>query len=97
MAITAGVLLVVYFLFLVHAITAPVKQYDPQRGQAVGCLMIIMIGLALLGVMLAIGVFFDMPFCVRLPFYITVFPLVLLVVNGIRFVVMYFTSSAPRT
>jgi hypothetical protein len=83
MAWTAGVLLVAYAVGILYALTAPVKQHDPQRGQAVGCLMIVLAGLLTLGVILAAGVYWDVAVMVWVPFVTTVFPAVSLVGSGV--------------
>ena len=83
MAWTAGVLLAAYAVGIVYAMTAPVKQHDPQRGQAVGCLMIVLAGLLALGATLAAGVCWDVATLVWVPFVTTVFPAVSLVGSGV--------------
>ena len=79
MAWTAGILLAVYALGILAALRAPVKQHDPQRGQAVGCLMIVLVGLLGLGALLAVGVYWDVGWLVGTVFSVTAYPAVALV------------------
>lgn len=70
MAAVTGAILAVYLLGIAYAILAPSKQPDPQRGQAVGCLMFAAIPAVVVAVLVVIGVAFDVPFLVRWPFRI---------------------------
>ena len=85
MAVAGGILLGLYLAGIVYALLAPVRQPDPQRGQAVGCLMIVAAGIALLGALLAVGSIFDVAWLVRGIFYVAVFPAVLLAVHALRY------------
>ena len=85
MAVAGGILLGLYLAGIVYALLAPVRQHDPQRGQAVGCLMIVAGGIALLGALLAVGAIFDVAWLVRAIFYVAVFPAVLLTVHAVRY------------
>jgi hypothetical protein len=83
LAWTAGILLAAYAVGILCALTAPVKQHDPQRGQAVGCLMIVLAGLLVLGASLAAGVYWGVAVLVWVPFAVTVFPAVCLVGSAV--------------
>jgi hypothetical protein len=83
MAWTAGVLLAAYALGVLYALNAPARQPDPQRGQAVGCLTIVLLGLLGLGAMLAAGLYWDVGLLVRVPFWVAVFPALSLVGSGV--------------
>ncbi|MBA4187999.1 MAG: hypothetical protein C0467_08265 [Planctomycetaceae bacterium] len=85
MAILAGVLLALYLMGIVYALLAPSRGHDPQRGQAVGCLMIVAAGVTLLGAALGIGVAFDLEWLVSVIIAVTVYPSLLLVANGVYF------------
>jgi len=88
--IVAGVLLTLYFLGIVYALLAPTRGPDPQRGQAVGCLVIVAGGLLLLGVLLGLGVAFDLTWLVDAIVAVVVYPSLLLLANGVYFVVQKF-------
>lgn len=83
MAWTAGVLLGVYILGIVYALTRTPRRPDPQRGQAVGCLMIVVAALLVLEAALAVGVYWDIGFLIRAPFWVAVFPLLSLAGSGV--------------
>jgi len=68
MAWITGAILALYLGCLVYAILAPQKQHDPQRGQAVGCLMLAAIPAVVVGILVVIGVACDIPKLVRWPF-----------------------------
>ncbi len=85
MAIVAGALLVLYLGGIVFALLAPAKGHDPQRGQAVGCLMIVALGLVGLGVLLGVAVAFEIGWLERAVSYMVIFPAVLLLIHGVRF------------
>lgn len=85
MAVVAGVLLTLYFLGIVYALLAPRRGPDPQRGQAIGCLMIVAGGLVLVGVALGVGVAFDLTWLVDTIVAFTVYPSLLLVANVVYF------------
>jgi hypothetical protein len=69
----ADVLLAASALGILSALAAPVK-HGPQRGQAVGCLTILLFALLGLGAVLAAGVYRDVPLLVRVPFWVAVYP-----------------------
>lgn len=91
-AIIAGALLAVYLLGIVYALFAPRKQRDPHDGMAQGCLMFVVLGLLALGAMLLIGALNDITWLVMVPFYVTVFPTVLLGIHAVRWVFMKMSS-----
>jgi hypothetical protein len=68
MAWITGAILALYIGVIVYAILAPQKQHDPQRGQAVGCLMLATIPAIVAGILVVIGVVWDIPKLVRWPF-----------------------------
>ena len=82
MACTAGVLLGAYVLFILGVLITPQRQHDPQRGQAIGCLMIVLACLVTLGLVLAAGVHWDIRLLVYGPFCVAVFPVATVVVGG---------------
>lgn len=88
MAIAAGGLLALYLLVIAYALLAPMKQHDPQRGQAEGCLMIIGGGLLALGAALGIGVAFDLGWLVSGVFWVVAFPVILVAINLVRYLLM---------
>ncbi len=85
-AIIAAVLLGAYMLGIIYALVVPPKRRDPHDGMARGCLMFVIMGMLALGGMLAIGAFNDIAWMVAIPFYVTVFPTVLLAINLLRYV-----------
>jgi hypothetical protein len=82
MAWTAGVLLGAYALFILGVLVSPQRQHDPQRGQALGCLMIVLACLVTLGLVLAAGVYWGIRLLVYVPFCVAVFPVATVVVGG---------------
>lgn len=74
MAWIAGVCIAVYLGCIVYAITAPRKQPDPQRGMAVGCLMIAAIPGVVAALLLAAGVVGGYDTLVRILFFLTAVP-----------------------
>lgn len=79
-AITAAIL-AIYLGGIAYAILSPAKQPDPQRGQAVGCLMFAAIPGVVVALLVAIGLIWNIPTLVRWPFAIcvTIFLYVLVV------------------
>jgi hypothetical protein len=57
---TAGALLGVYFLIALIVLIMPTKQRDPQMGAAQGCLFGLVLMLAVLGALLAIGAYWQL-------------------------------------
>lgn len=88
MAIAAGVLLAAYFALLVYALLVPSRGHDPQRGQAVGCLMIVAGAIALLGGVLGLAVALDWNWLVDAIFWAAVFPVALAAVNAVRYLLI---------
>jgi hypothetical protein len=80
MAWIVGGCLAAYLGCIVYAIMAPQKQPDPQRGMAVGCLMIAAIPGVVLALLLVIGVIGGYEGLVRVLFYITAVPMAYLLV-----------------
>ena len=87
MAGVTGAILAVYLGGIAYAILAPARQPDPQRGQAVGCLVLATIPAIVVGILVILGVAFDVPVLVRWPFRVCVviagYVLVLLVAQPI--------------
>lgn len=88
MAIAAGVLIALYLSLLVGVFVFGSKSHDPQRGQAEGCALIIGGALVLLGAVLAVGVYFEIPLLVRGAFNVAVFPVVLCAITAVRWVAL---------
>jgi hypothetical protein len=88
MAIAAGVLLTLYLLAIVGVLLMPSRSHDPQRGQAIGCLMIVAIGIALLGGVLGLAVWLDQNWLVEAIFWMGAFPMIILAVNAARYLLM---------
>lgn len=86
MAIAAGVLLALYFLVIVGVLLMPSRSHDPQRGQAVGCLMIVAIGLGVLGIF----VWPDQNWLVEAIFRVAAFPVIITAINAVRYLLMKF-------
>jgi hypothetical protein len=72
MAGIAGTLIGLAIVTLAIVLIMPAKQHDPQRGMAVGCLMIVIIFLLIPGGLLLIGVMGPYPQLVRWIFWPTV-------------------------
>ena len=81
MALTAAILLVAALAALGGVLLWPQRTHDPQRGMAVGLLMIVMLALCGLLLVLAVGYFFDVRFLVVGVFWIVMFPAILLAAN----------------
>jgi hypothetical protein len=81
MAVITGAILALYLGVIAYALLAPSKQHDPQRGQAVGCLMLAAIPALVIGILVIVGVVWDIPKLIRWPFAlcVTVFGYVMLV------------------
>lgn len=73
MAGITGAILAIYLGGIAYVLLAPAKQPDPQRGQAIGCLMLAMIPGVVVGVLVVIGVVWDVPILIRWPFRICTF------------------------
>jgi hypothetical protein len=96
MAITAGILLTLYLVGILFALLAPTRQHDPQRGVAVGCLMIVAGAILVLGLALGLGVFFDWPWMINIIFWITIFPFISLFLATTRQLVLYVRRKMDR-
>lgn len=92
MAIVAGVLLGAYLLVIVYVILAPPKGPDPQRGQAVGCLMIVALGLVGLGALLGAGVWFEIEWLKDTVTWVVLVPSALILANGVYFAFLKVTQ-----
>jgi len=78
MVLTATILLAAYTVAIVVVLLKPARQPDPQRGQAVGCLMIVVVGLLALGGALALAAAYDVRWLVGTIFFVTVYPAVMI-------------------
>lgn len=76
MAWTAGVILTLATCALGIVLLRTPRQYDPQRGQAIGCLLIVLAGLLMLAGLLAVAVLADIRWLLVVVFDVTAFPLV---------------------
>jgi hypothetical protein len=72
MAIASAALLAVYFLLALNALFSP--SDDPQRGMAVGFIILVALVLLSIGGVLWLGVARKRPWIVRTVFAITIFP-----------------------
>lgn len=81
MDIVAGVIIAAYLGGITYALLAPTRQPDPQRGMAVGCLVICLVPGALLMIALLVGYFAEMPRLVSALFYLCVVPAAWLLIN----------------
>ena len=73
----AGVVLGVYALLILYALIAPARQPDPQRGVAIGCLSLVLVGLIGVGALLAAGVLLNKPWLVHAIASVCLYSLVL--------------------
>lgn len=96
MEVAAAVLLSLYLTGLAYALLSPTRGPDPQRGQAIGCLMLVGMGVLLLGAVLAVGVVFRVRFLVQAVFWITVYPALHLALGAGYWLLRRLTSLARR-
>ncbi|QOI99401.1 MAG: hypothetical protein HRU70_02415 [Phycisphaeraceae bacterium] len=80
MAWVVGACVAAFLGVILYAIAAPSRGPDPQRGVAVGCLMMAAIPAAVLGVVLGVAVAGGHERLVRVLFYVTVIPAAYLLV-----------------
>jgi Na+/H+ antiporter NhaD/arsenite permease-like protein len=88
MAIVAGIGLAIWILGPAYALLKPMKQRDPQAGQAIGCLALFIIPGVVLAMLLVVGLVWDVPVLIRVPYYCVVWPLILIVLNAAGYFVM---------
>src|SRR5690349_7933848 len=94
---TAGVLLGVYFLVVLIVLIMPAKQHDPQMGVAQGCLFGLVLMLATLGVLLAVGAYWQLHWLVYPIAVIAVAPPAwLLLVAGPWYLILRFKRRVKR-
>ncbi len=74
MAIASGILLASYIIAIVLVINWPTRRRHPEDGQAVGCLLLVALGCAGVGVVLAAAVYFHLRWLVYIIFAITAYP-----------------------
>lgn len=86
MLIVTWLVLGVWVVGPLMAIAAPQRQHDPQRGMAVGLLMIVsMIGLGV-ALVFGAGLLWDIAVFKRVPTWIAGFIVVLIAANGAAYV-----------
>ena len=68
MALITGAILAIYLGFIAYALLAPRKQHHPEDGMAIGCLTLATIPAIVVGVLVIIGVAWNIPRLVRWPF-----------------------------
>src|SRR5687767_9207460 len=68
MAWITGAILAIYLGGIAYALLAPRKQRHPEDGMAIGCLMLAAIPAVVVGILVVIGVAWDIPKLVRWPF-----------------------------
>ena len=68
MAWITGGILALYLGVIAYALLAPRRQRHPEDGMAVGCLMLAAIPAVVVGILVVIGVAWDIPKLVRWPF-----------------------------
>jgi len=93
-AAIAGILLGVYIAIMLYGLASPRTQADPQRGQAVGCIMIVVGALLLLGVLLLVGWHLRNRLLVRIVSSICIFPAIHSVLSIGQ--TIYRKTSAPK-
>lgn len=74
MAVAAGILLVVYVIGIGLVIVWPTRRRHPEDGMAVGCLMLVAVGCALLGGVLFLAARFQVRWLVYVIFAMTLYP-----------------------
>jgi hypothetical protein len=81
MALITGVILAIYLGGIGYALFGPRKSHHPEDGMAVGCLTLAAIPAIVVGILVIIGVVWDIPRLVRWPFVVctVVFAYVMLV------------------
>jgi hypothetical protein len=84
MAIAAGILIAVYMLAMAAVVLWPWRRRSPEDGQAIGCIMLAIVALALTGGVLALAAWRDWTWLVRALFYAVVVPAVIGVPQLIR-------------
>ena len=82
MAIVSGVVLAAYVGCIAYGLLAPRKHHHPEDGMAIGCLTLAAIPAIVTGILVGIGVAYDVRALVRWPFVVCVivFAYVLLVI-----------------
>jgi hypothetical protein len=77
MPLAAACLIAFYILALIFVLKVPRRHRHPEDGQAVGCLMLVIFALLLLGGVLGVAWAFKVRWLSTAIFYITVFPVLL--------------------
>jgi hypothetical protein len=81
MVFTAAILLAAYAISIVVVLLKPAMRPDPQRGQAIGCLWIAVVGLVALGGVLALAAVFEVRWLITAIFSMTVYPTALVLIS----------------
>jgi len=79
MTLAAGILIAAYIVALIVVLAWPQRQHHPEDGMAIGCLMMCIASLCALAVALGLAAHFHIAWLVRVIFYVSVFPAVLLI------------------
>ena len=74
MALTAGILLAVYVVAITLVIFWPTRRRHPEDGQAVGCLMLVAVGCAVVAGVLYLAVRFQLRWLIYIIFAGTLYP-----------------------
>jgi len=95
LAIVSGVLLGLYALGIGYALCAPARQPDPQRGVAQGCLGLVLVALAGVGLLLGLAVRFHLTVVIYVIAAGCIYPAVLLAGNLAWRLVLRLTAKRP--
>ena len=88
MALAAALILGAYILTVVIFLAIPPRQRDPQYGMAIGCMMLVAMILGGVELVLWAAWAFDVKWLIDGIFYAAVFPLFLIVPQGLRLAVV---------
>src|SRR5437773_2760148 len=77
MAITAAILIVIYIIALVLVMKWPTRQHHPEDGMAIGCIMMTIAGLVVLGLVLGLAVWLKLVWLQRAIAVFMIAPMVL--------------------
>lgn len=92
--VTAG-LLAVYIVGIVGALLKPPRQPDPQRGVAVGCLMMAAAAIGVLLVVTVIADLYQVRWLVWTGFIGAIFPAISLAGAGVRWLILKVMGKEP--
>lgn len=82
MAVITGAILAIYLGGIAFALFGPRKQRHPEDGMAIGCLALAAIPAIVVGILVVVGVVWDIPRLVQWPFAVCtiIFAYVMLVI-----------------